>query len=73
MKKIFREKGNLNRPTAQKKCKFNMQYGSPTLFRKVELNLVFSNVVKGLLKVLDFLWIETVNPDREWSQHITGR
>ena len=40
MKKFFREKGNLNRPTAWKERKFDMRYGLPTLFRRVELALV---------------------------------
>ena len=40
MKKIFLEKGNLNRPTIRKERKFDMQYGLPTLFRRVELALV---------------------------------
>ena len=35
--------------------------------------IVLSDVVKGLLVVLDFLWIETVNPDREWRKQVTGR
>ena len=40
MKKIFWEKGNLNRPTVWQECKFGMRYGLPTLFRRVELALV---------------------------------
>ena len=40
MKKIFREKGNLNRPTAKKERKFDIRYGLPTLFHRVELAFV---------------------------------
>ena len=35
--------------------------------------IILSDVVKGLLVVLNFLWIETVNPDREWRKQNTGR
>lgn len=35
--------------------------------------IVLSDVVKGLLVVLDFLWIETVNLDRKWRKQVTGR
>ena len=35
--------------------------------------IILSDVVKGLLVVLNFLWIETVNPDREWRKQVTGR
>ncbi len=35
--------------------------------------IVLSDVVKGLLVVLNFLWIETVNPDRKWRKQVTGR
>ena len=34
--------------------------------------IILPDVVKGLLVVLDFLWIETVNPDREWRKQATG-
>ena len=37
---IFRQKGNFNRPTNRKERKFDMRYGLPTLFRRVELTLV---------------------------------
>ncbi len=35
--------------------------------------IILSNVIKGFLIVPDFLWIETVNPDGEWGQQLTGR
>ena len=40
MKKIFREKGNLNRPTNPLERKFDMRYGLPTLIHRVELAFV---------------------------------
>ncbi len=35
--------------------------------------IILSDVVKGFLIVPDFLWIGTVNPDREWGQPFTSR
>ncbi|CCL09324.1 hypothetical protein BN191_170042 [Clostridioides difficile T61] len=35
--------------------------------------IILSNVVKGLLIVLHFLWIEAVNTYREWGQQVAGR
>ena len=35
--------------------------------------IILPNVVKGLLVVLNFLWIEAVNSDREWREQVVGR
>ena len=35
--------------------------------------IILSNVIKGLLVVLNFLWIEAVNSNREWRKQVTGR
>ena len=35
--------------------------------------IILSDVVKGLLVVFNFLWIETVNSDGEWCKQVTGR
>ena len=39
IKKIFWKKGNFNRPTVQKERKFDIRYGLPTLFHRVEFVL----------------------------------
>lgn len=35
--------------------------------------IIFFDVVKGFLIVLNFLWIETVNSDGERRKQVTGR